>query len=164
MPLLPYDRGAAVEYARRWALARNPKYFDYDALGGDCTNFVSQCVFAGSGVMNYRPTFGWYYSGANNRSPSWTGVPYLYNFLTRKTGAGPIGVETEIKEIVPGDISQFADENMNFYHSQLIVSVGSPPAFSNILICAHSDDSLDRPLSTYDFRHIRFVHITGVVK
>ena len=42
--LLPYDRQAAVRYASRWAYGRNPAYADFDALGGDCTNFASQCL------------------------------------------------------------------------------------------------------------------------
>ena len=66
-------------------------------MGGDCTNFASQCIYAGSGVMNYTPTMGWYYSSGSNRSPSWTGVVYLYNFLTGNKSAGPYGVETNEK-------------------------------------------------------------------
>ena len=38
-----YNREAAVSYARRWALGRNPAYMDYELWGGDCTNFISQC-------------------------------------------------------------------------------------------------------------------------
>ena len=56
-----YDRKAAVEYARKWAYGRNPAYYDFSRLGGDCTNFASQCVYAGSDVMNYTPVLGWYY-------------------------------------------------------------------------------------------------------
>ena len=56
-----YDRRAAVLYAHRWAYGRNPAFYDYEHLGGDCTNFASQCIYAGSGVMNFTPTFGWYY-------------------------------------------------------------------------------------------------------
>ena len=74
-----YNRALAVEYAKRWALSRNPEYYDYSNIGGDCTSFISQCVFAGSGVMNYTPDFGWYYIDANNKSPSWTGVNFFYN-------------------------------------------------------------------------------------
>ena len=37
-----YDEAAAVAYARRWALLRNPAYLDFHGLGGDCTNFVRQ--------------------------------------------------------------------------------------------------------------------------
>lgn len=164
MPLIPYDRAAAVSYARKWALARNPKYYDFSRLGGDCTNFVSQCLYAGSRVMNYRPTFGWYYISANNRTPSWTGVPFLYNFLTRETGAGPIGKQVSLEQVQSGDISQFADETGRFYHSQLIVSVGEIPRLENILVCTHTFDSLDRPLSSYDYHKIRFIHIKGVIR
>ncbi len=48
-----YQREKAVEYAKKWAYRRNPEYYNYDAVGGDCTNFVSQCIYAGSQVMNY---------------------------------------------------------------------------------------------------------------
>lgn len=50
MKQLPYNRVAAVEYAQKWAFLRNPKFFNFDGLGGDCTNFVSQCIYAGSGA------------------------------------------------------------------------------------------------------------------
>jgi hypothetical protein len=162
MSLALYDREAAVAYARQWALSRNPKYYNFDSIGGDCTNFASQCIHAGGGMMNYKPTFGWYYISANNRSPSWTGVEFLYNFLTRKAGVGPVGREVDIKEVQPGDISQFAGAKARFSHTQVITSVGSPPALDNILICTHTYDSLDRELSTYDFLKIRFIHIEGV--
>jgi len=36
--VLPYNRVKAVEYAHKWAFGRNPKYFNFDKLGGDCTN------------------------------------------------------------------------------------------------------------------------------
>lgn len=42
--------------------------------GGDCTNFVSQCIFAGSGIMNHNKRTGWYYINGNKKSPSWSGV------------------------------------------------------------------------------------------
>ena len=51
--LLPYDRAAAVAYAHAWAYRRNPAYFDYSGIGGDCTNFASQCLYAGAPVMNF---------------------------------------------------------------------------------------------------------------
>ena len=44
--LLPYDRARAVRYAHRWAYGRNPRFYDYEELGGDCTNFASQCPLA----------------------------------------------------------------------------------------------------------------------
>jgi hypothetical protein len=59
-----YDRQNAVDYAHKWAYSRNPAYYDYENLGGDCTNFVSQCVYAGARVMIYG-VCGWYYSDPN---------------------------------------------------------------------------------------------------
>ena len=82
-----YDRGKAVAYAKRWAFSRNPDFLDFQGLGGDCSNFVSQCLFAGCGVMNYTPTYGWYYIDSNRRTASWTGVSYLYSFLVSNRGS-----------------------------------------------------------------------------
>ena len=73
---LPYDRSAAVRYAARWAYGRNPAYMNFTGIGGDCTNFVSQFIYAGAGVMNYTPDFGWYYISPDNRAAAWTGVTY----------------------------------------------------------------------------------------
>ena len=53
----PYNRERAVEYAKRWALDRNPLFVDFTEIGGNCTNFVSQAVLAGSCTMNYTPDF-----------------------------------------------------------------------------------------------------------
>ena len=104
---LPYDRQRAVEYARRWALSRNPLFFDFTGRGGNCTNFVSQCIFAGCGIMNYTPTFGWYYRSADDRAPAWTGVDELYSFLTgaedfisQNGGVGPFGRDATVAETV----------------------------------------------------------------
>ena len=70
-------RTAAARSARRWAYGRNPAFYDYEHIGGDCTNFASQCVYAGSGVMNFTKDLGWYYINANNKAPAWTGVEFL---------------------------------------------------------------------------------------
>lgn len=94
-----YDRIKTIQYAKNWAYKRNPKYYNYDALGGDCTNFASQCVFAGSGIMNYDKNNGWYYINANNKSPSWTGVEFFYNFLITNKSVGPYGVEVEKEKL-----------------------------------------------------------------
>ena len=48
-----YDRISAINYAHKWALSRNPRYYNFDAVGGDCTSFISQFLFAGSQKMNY---------------------------------------------------------------------------------------------------------------
>lgn len=152
-----YDRAAAVAYARRWALSRNPAFYDFEELGGDCTNFASQCVYAGSGVMNYTPVFGWYYISPNDRTPSWSGVEYLYNFLVNNQSVGPFAREVSRYEAQPGDLVQLGRANGDFYHTPVIVATAP-----TILVAAHTYDALDRPLSTYNYYTARFLHIEGV--
>ncbi|WP_455582883.1 amidase domain-containing protein [Dysosmobacter sp.] len=163
--LQDYDRQAAVLYAHQWAYGRNPRFYDYEHLGGDCTNFASQCIFAGSGIMNFTPTFGWYYIDANQKAPAWTGVPYLWNFLTRKSfSVGPAGELCALDDLRPGDIVQLSFKGEEFQHSPVVVSVGTPAALENVLVAAHSYDADNRPLSTYEFRKLRCLHITGVIR
>ena len=83
MQKVEYNRNAAVEYATKWALGRNSNYYDFEKLGGDCTNFASQSIFAGAGVMNYSYPLGWFYISPFERAPSWTSVQYLQNYLLR---------------------------------------------------------------------------------
>jgi len=163
MNIHPYDRAAAVAYAHEWAFARNPAYADFEDLGGDCSNFVSQALMAGGAVMNFTPHTGWYYRSLNDRAAAWSGVPYLFNFLTTNQGRGPFGHVIPLEEVQPGDIVQlrFADKP-DFSHSLLVVSTGKRPNPDNILIAAHTYDSDDRPLSTYSYVEARAIHIDGV--
>ena len=163
--LQDYDRKAAVLYAHQWAYGRNPAYYDYEKLGGDCTNFASQCVYTGIGIMNFTPTFGWYYIDANQKAPAWTGVVYFWNFMTRKApSVGPVGEDANLEDLLPGDIVQLSFKGDIFQHSPVVISVGAVPTLENTLVAAHSYDADNRPLSTYEFRDIRYLHITGTVR
>lgn len=158
-----YDRSSTVRYAHRWAYARNPDYYDYELIGGDCTNFASQCIYAGARVMNAHVERGWFYLNANNKSPSWTGVEYLRNFLVGNTqGRGPFAVEVGIEGIQPGDIVQLSFDGTHFQHTPVVVKTGSVPNIGNTLIAAHTIDSDNRPLDTYSYEKIRFLHIVAV--
>ena len=162
MRLVPYDRSAVVAYAHMWAYGRNPLFYDYEKLGGDCTNFASQCVYAGSKIMNFQPTFGWYYIDANHKSPAWTGVPFFYNFMTRKEETvGPVAVESGIGEILPGDVVQLSFDGENWNHTPVVVRVTSPEP-DGIFVAAHSYDADNRPLSSYPYRSVRYLHFVGV--
>lgn len=160
--LLAYNRRIAVAYAHRWAYGRNPNYYDYSDLGGDCTNFASQCLYVGTGVMNFEPTYGWYYRNANDKAPAWTGVPYFYQFMTREEkNAGPVGVDTVLSNCLPGDFVQLDLTGSRYAHTPIIVEMGNPPTLENTLVAAHSNDVDYRPLNTYSFQSIRFLHILG---
>lgn len=57
-----YDRQAAVAYAKQWVTDRNDEWPDYSMSGGNCQNFVSQCLLAGGIPMDSTADAD-YYSG-----------------------------------------------------------------------------------------------------
>lgn len=152
-----YDRQKAIEYAKKWAFSRNPKYYNFDPVGGDCTSFISQCIYAGSGIMNYNK-YGWYYRNGNDKSASWSGVEYLHKFLTQNKGIGPYGEEVSMQKIQVGDIAQLSFDGNVFGHSLLMVEKD----MNKILIATHTQDEYGRNLATYNFNKIRFIQIKGV--
>lgn len=154
-----YNRQRVLEYANKWALSRNPNYYNYEKIGGDCTNFASQCIYAGSGVMNYN---SWYYKNANNKSPSWTGVEFLHDFLINNQSQGPHGIEVAQNQIQVGDLIQLSTNGQKFTHSLIVVGIGNINYLSDILIATHTYDALGRSVATYDFKKIRFVHLDKV--
>ena len=159
-----YNRARAVEYARRWALDRNPLFINFAGRGGDCTNFVSQCIYAGTCQMNFTIDFGWYYITSADRAPAWSSVEYFYDFMTgapafstQNGGIGPYGIEVDSTGAIEGDVVQLANEGGAFYHTLIISGFTD----NDILVCAQSDDALDRPLSTYNFASLRILHVEG---
>lgn len=160
METLEYNRKAAFEYAKTWAFKRNPKYYNFNNIGGDCTNFASQCIYAGCGIMNYTPTFGWYYININDRAPAWTGVEFLYNFLVNNDGNGPFAEEAPLEKLDVGDIIQLGTATGDFYHSPIVVAI----KHGKLYVAAHTYDAFMRPLSSYNFARARGIHILGARK
>ena len=158
-----YKRSKVIKYAEKWAYKRNPQYYNYDNVGGDCTNFASQCIFAGCKVMNYSKKAGWYYKNAKDKTPSWTGVEFLYKFLIKNKDVGPQGVDTDIKNIEIGDLIQLSFENNIFTHS-LIVTKKDSNNLDGIYIASHTFNSYNRKVSTYQFEKIRFIHINKIME
>ncbi len=157
---IDYNRREAVQYALRWALSRNPRYYDFADLGGDCTSFASQCVYAGCNVMNYTPTFGWYYINGSDKSPSWSGVEFFYNFMVNNDGAGPYAEERELTELEVGDIIQLGN-SMRYYHTLVLTAIRRGFSGRDYYICAHNNDAYQRNLDTYRYSRIRGIHILG---
>ena len=164
---IPYNRMRAVDYAKKWALSRNPLFFDFTEIGGNCTNFVSQCIYAGAPIMNYTKTFGWYYVNQNDRAPAWSGVDELYNFLigapdfiANNGGYGPYATDARVSERIDlGDVIQLARADETFYHSLIITGFTD----NDILVSAQSNDALDKPLSQYSYSSLRALHIEGAM-
>ncbi len=152
-----YNRQLAIIYAKKWALSRNPFYYNFDNLGGDCTNFVSQCVYAGSLVMNYSQN-GWYYATLNNRAPAWSGVEFFYDFLLNNYGRGPFATIVPLSNASIGDPLILEKQSGDKFHTVIISKIEN----ENIFVCSHTRDALDIPLTSFNFYTVYALHINGV--
>lgn len=152
-----YDRKKAVLYAQRWALNKNPAFYHFGNIGGDCTNFISQCLFAGGAKMNF-DKYGWFYIDANTRSASWTSVYYFSKFITENKSIGPFGVFDKVENLEVGDLVQLRQNPTHFNHTVIITKKTE----DEILVCAHSVDAKNKPLNRYSFEELRGIHILGI--
>ncbi|MCX4327582.1 MAG: amidase domain-containing protein [Lachnospiraceae bacterium] len=155
----PYNRQFAYAYAAKWAFRRNPLFYNFTGIGGDCTSFVSQCIYAGCCEMNYNKYNGWYYTDVNDRSPSWTSVSFFYDFIVTNKLNGPFGYETNIDGLETGDVVQLRNEMDRYYHTLIVTGFDD----NNILVSAHSDDAFNRRLDSYIYAAgARYIHIEGI--
>ena len=152
-----YNPNLALAYAYHWAYGRNPAYFNFDSMGGDANNFISQCLYAGCGVMNPARNTGWYYYSPNDRAPAWSNAEYLYTFLLNNRGRGPYGHEIQLHQARPGDIIQLITDGRGYNQSLIVTYVGH----GRVYVASHSVDSFNRDLGTYGYRALRVIRIDG---
>ncbi|MBU9713698.1 amidase domain-containing protein [Evansella tamaricis] len=97
-----YDRVEVVRYAERWWDSFNPEYKQFE---NDCTNYISQCIFAGGVPMSGQPnrSSGWWYQN-NQWSYSWT-VAHALRWYLSGSNNGLQAVEVSSPhELMRGDI------------------------------------------------------------
>lgn len=141
-----YSSSSAVNYAHNWAKGYNSNYKSFD--GGDCTNYVSQCVVAGGKNMKSKElAYGddctnnlsyWFnHKQKCNRkgdyiykwkwSSSFNNVGDFYSYWKKQgaTCSSGMSLDSIQKELKLGDIVQIYDTNSNhrcFYHSIIITA------------------------------------------
>lgn len=152
----PLNIQAEIEYARKWAFSHNPTYYNFEKIGGDCTNFISQCLYAGGAAMNYTRDTGWYYNSLHDRAAAWTGVDFFYRFITTNKGTGPFGSVIGLEQISIGDVIQLGS-NGRFHHSLLVIDIRRGVPY----VAAHTYAAYDRPLTSYFYDDIRCLKISG---
>ncbi len=123
--------------------------------GGDCTNFISQCLLAGGTPMKFNGEYPWWYNHRNTLnvmddtwSICWAVAHSLYYYLKvnqEKGSFGAKGLEVYNKdELNIGDLIFFEDNNNRIFHSTIITSFqGKEP-----LISQHSFNDLNIPIKT----------------
>lgn len=156
MRLIQYNRERATAYAKEWAFERNSQYLNFDGMGGDCTSFASQCLYAGTGVMNYTKDTGWYYNSPNDRAAAWSGAEYFIKFMLNNNGVGPFAAALSVNQLDVGDFISLSNGTV-YYHTLVVTGFsGSVP-----LVAAHTDDSYMRRLDTYHYDSAQGIHIIG---
>lgn len=153
-----YIRDDAVKYALSWWNKANPDFYNFDKIGGDCTNFVSQCIYYGGITMDYSSN-GWYYKSLNSRAPAWTGVSEFYNYgVNNNKSDGVRLIECNIEDATIGDIVQIDLYGTGFHHTAIITEkLGN--TFSNVFITCHTVSAKNKPLSRYKIKNIRFLKV-----
>lgn len=159
MHFINYNRKSALDYAGKWSRARNSMYLNFDGIGGDCTNFASQCLFAGVGIMNYEKDIGWYYISPNDRAAAWSDAEYFRRFMLNNKSVGPFGTALPVNRLEIGDFISLYNGN-EYYHTLIITGFSE----SVPLVSAHTDDSYMRRLDTYNYVSASGLHILGANK
>ncbi|AXI08655.1 hypothetical protein CUC15_06900 [Oceanobacillus zhaokaii] len=141
-----YDRLAAVKYAERWWNDYNPKYHKFTV---DCTNFISQCLFAGGVPMHGARVRGrgWWYGG-DSWSYSWAVAHSLRWYLSGSAERMQAKEMMRAEELIPGDVICYDFEGDGHWNHNTIVV--AKDAFGMPLVNAHTDNSRHRYWSYED--------------
>lgn len=163
---IPYRRERAQAYANRWWNGANPDYIEFEV---DCTNFVSQCLFAGGAPMNYtgRRDSGWWYRGKSGGKEMWSFSWSIAHSLQKYLASSSSGLRSQEvnspEQLDIGDVIVYDwDGDGRFQHNTIVTAIdarGLP------LVNAHTVNSRYRywdyrdsyawsPNTVYRFFHI----------
>ena len=156
-----YNRIAAINYAKKWYNSFNSKFFDCSKPGGDCANFVSQCINAGGLEMNKdwnskKPIECLNKLRNKFSTPSFVNAKKHYEYFCNNYRNGDIKEirnKNEIADIIEeckkennpirlGDLLYFG-YNSGIYHCTIISDVEP----TMIKFAAHTDSAFDKPLN-----------------
>lgn len=183
----------ARAYALYSRVPQESRLFFYSS-GNDCANFVSQCVWAGYGGwiegmerqtveanrerikkhIRMAP-FVWYGSTNFSGSVKWCRVVEFCSYVLAEKDFGPkasLIAEGDWGSISPGiiregDVLQFVVQSYipgQYGHSVYVTKEGR--SWDDILICCHSFDRLDEPLSSFSmfpdqYPRLRVIRFSG---
>ena len=160
-PANPLNGNAIQTYAQTWANSFNTDA--YVTQSSDCTNFASQCLYAGGLAMEHNngsdktangyveTTSRWFYfnnstSKKYSASTSWVRVVDLYTYLSPdyavfETSDGA----TMSRYLNKGFLLQGKPIIGSYGHSVIVTKNSS----GDLLYCGHSSPRLDEPISTF---------------
>ncbi|MBL0386014.1 amidase domain-containing protein [Tumebacillus sp. ITR2] len=149
-----YNHQAAANYADTYWSSYNSGYKNFNSVGGDCANFVSQSLRAGG-----QPDDGsWYYrnNGGSTADDAWTYAWVNNQGLrdwARNTSRGI--AYTDYSQLMVGDIVNYDwDWNGTYDHVTIIVQAGA-----NALIDSHNNDRYHVPYNYGSSQGMSFTHL-----
>jgi hypothetical protein len=162
----PYNRLRAVQYADAYWDKPNAKFLEFEV---NCTNYISQCLFAGGAPMNYtgKRESGWWYKGREGSRELWSyswAVAHSLEHQLRTARAGLRGQLVESPhELELGDVIIYDwDGDRRFQHSTIVTgfdAAGMPLVNANTASSRHRywdyrDSYAWTPSTVYRFFHI----------
>lgn len=156
-----YDRIKAVKYAEMWWNSYHPAFPKFDV---DCTNFVSQCLYAGGIPMTGYPNRqkGWWMKN-KSWSYSWA-VAHAFRWYLSGVHTGLQAMEVSSPEqLMLGDVICYDFEgDGRFNHSTIVVAkdrqgmplVNAHTTNSRMRYWSYEDSSAYTPDIRYKFFHI----------
>lgn len=166
-----YNRAAALEYANQWVGKRNNRWSDFTGRGGNCQNFVSQCLAAGGIPMDTEgeAVWQWYHgelgeeSDTYGNSASWISVDAFYWYARANRGFGLAAVtDASYFDGEAGDIIRMGFPGV-WSHTVLITDVIRDEKGETIDYLVHSNtaDLKSFPVSAYSLPYQSLVKING---
>lgn len=170
---IPYNRDAALEYAERWTSVnvemRNTEVWqDYEQ---DSVNFVSQCIYAGVGVMDTSGRYLWkwfdpaidYVHEDRGCSRTWSQGENFWTYCTDNSRIGLCTV-TDIAggQMEKGDVVQLMLGDSVL--SQVIVTdvvTDRKGRTVELLVSGHDSELVNYPLSALHCDGVRMIKIIG---
>lgn len=168
-----YNREKAINYADLYnggaylteKMHRyNQKYPDYTGVGGDCTNFVSQCLGDPEEGGGLPQDYIWFFNGKSG-SRAWVQADSLANYLLY-SGKGSLvargkfnEVQSYLKQLMPGDLIAY-EEKKDVVHFAIITGFNNK---SVPLVNSHTSDRYHVPWDLGWDKNTVFwlIHING---
>lgn len=157
-----YNSSNAVAYAEKYYRNYNSSYPDWTSYGGDCANFISQCLYAGGKSMKGTPGTStaaqnwsnWFSKGSScntsNVSSTWRGANAFKSYWQSK--ASGYSTFSSVNSSCynygfMGDAVSMLNSNGSAYHTLMIV--GYDTSNRDFIVAAHTSDTKTAHLSDY---------------
>jgi hypothetical protein len=153
-----YSYSDAVSYANKYYKSYNSSYPDWNSVGGDCANFISQCLYAGGKSMVGTPGTtqaadnfaNWFSKGTSqnvkNVSSTWRGADAFRNYWQTNATSYKKFTSVDSNSFAygyKGDAISLLNSNGRAYHTMIIVDYSSP----DFTLAAHTSSTNTAKLS-----------------